>query len=156
MHHYEKSCSLHFCFNIGASWKVQSFVRVARTSASLRGSRRILDVGAGLGALTRQLQQSLGLPCLGLDRDPEKVETAQRLATAAGHGPEVSFAVCDIQAPGALQDLLEPDDLVVGLHPCGSLGEDLIAAVSACSSGPGASPSLLMVSCCSWACDIFR
>ncbi|CAE7227641.1 unnamed protein product, partial [Symbiodinium sp. CCMP2456] len=132
----------------GKVGQVESFVRVARTSASLRGSRRILDVGAGLGALTRQLQQSLGLPCLGLDRDPEKVETAQRLATAAGHGPEVSFAVCDIQAPGALHDLLEPDDLVVGLHPCGSLGEDLITAVSACSSGPGASPSLLMVSCC--------
>lgn len=37
---------------------------------------------------------------------------------------QVSFAVCDIQRPGALRDLLRPSDLVVGLHPCGSLGED--------------------------------
>lgn len=121
--------------------QVDCFLRATRHC--LRQSTeigRVVDVGCGLGALTRELAISLGVPCLGLDRDPEKVRSAERLAENVGS--QVSFAVCDIQRPGALRDVLRPSDLVVGLHPCGSLGEDLIRAVATSEA------ALLMVSCC--------
>eukprot|EP00435_Cladocopium_sp_Y103_P037043 s643_g9.t1 len=119
--------------------QVHCFLRAARHCLQ-QEIERVVDVGCGLGALTRELASSLRVPCLGLDRDPEKVRSAERLAENVGS--QVSFAVCDIQTPGALRDLLRPNDLVVGLHPCGSLGEDLIRAVRTSEA------ALLMVSCC--------
>ena len=56
---------------------------------------------------------------------------------------QVSFAVCDIQSPGALRDLLRPKDLVVGLHPCGSLGEESMDTLKVWALGSGESLEVL-------------
>lgn len=55
----------------------------------------------------------------------------------------MSFAVCDIQSPGALRDLLRPKDLVVGLHPCGSLGEESMDTLKVWPLGSGESLEVL-------------
>jgi len=107
--------------------------------------RRIVDVGAGRGALTWQLHRELGVPCVGLELDPQNVIVASS-AGADCLDADVSFAACDIRGGEALAGRLQSGDLVVGLHPCGSLGDDIASGVAQASSV--AHVSVLMVSCC--------
>jgi hypothetical protein len=92
--------------------------------------RRVIDVGAGRGHLTRELANVFDVPVVGLERNADRVEAASRI----GHG---DFRVEDVRAL-----VLEPGDLAVGLHACGELA-DAIAA-SAASAGAHA----ILVSCC--------
>jgi len=98
--------------------------------------RRVVDVGCGVGHLIAQLQHELGVPALGLDRDP------QLLARGRQTYPLVTFEVCDVSAHG-LRPFLCDGDLVVALHPCGILGEVVVEDVAAHGQ-----VSLLMVPCC--------
>jgi SAM-dependent methyltransferase len=52
----------------------------------LSGARRILDVGAGLGQMTRVLARSAvpGARVIGVERDPRQIAEANRQAEAAG------------------------------------------------------------------------
>ena len=182
---------------------------------------RIVDVGCGVGHLTRALAEKLGTEGLGLEVDAERVATAQALTASrsrvdschnycsessscggsrrrVGSGgrsmpsngvatdqpsalgcnspsaPEVMFEVCDAAVPGEVANRLQSGDLVVGLHPCGALGDILVAEVAdkttrKCAETCGVtntagattaaittsddfsgstSPALLMVSCC--------
>ena len=100
--------------------------------------RRIVDVGCGKGHLISALQRALDLPALGLDAD------AALLHTASSTYPNVAFEARDVVACGLP---IEPGDLIVGLHPCGALGEAIARAV-ADASARGVAPTLLMVPCC--------
>ncbi|CAE8621941.1 unnamed protein product [Polarella glacialis] len=132
--------------------QVTAFVRAIRASFYLSpsGIRRVVDVGSGMGTLTRELQHQLGLEVIGLDRDPLLVAGAKKMADKLGlSSRSLSFELCDVRHSGALVELLRPGDLVVGLHPCGSLGEDVVAAVKVAGAElRSQKPSLLMVSCC--------
>jgi SAM-dependent methyltransferase len=101
-------------------------------------ARRIVDVGAGSGHFTRLSAQHFSREALGLERDPERVARAKQRA-ASGAELNVAFAVVD-----ALQDGLQlrVDDLAIGLHACGELGDTLVRAVG--ESGA----DLALVSCC--------
>ena len=115
--------------------------------------RRVVDVGCGKGHLTAALRSSLNVPALGLDFDAELLVAARTLY------PAVEFEARDIVDNGLP---IRDGDLVVGLHPCGCLGEAVVASVAnlqkaecgecgecseeAESSGAGA--TLLMVPCC--------
>jgi len=119
--------------------QVQALVEM--TASRIRasdGSRvsRVVDVGCGRGHLIAELQRLLGVPALGIDRDGALLESARGLY------PSVAFEAIDVMA-GQLGPMLREGDLVVGLHPCGLLGERIIEAVAA---NQGA--SLLMVPCC--------
>lgn len=99
-----------------------------------RGVRRVLDLGAGRGHLTRRLARELGVPALGLERRDAVVGVAR----AIDPSPDVSFEAREI-GPGLE---VRPDDLLVGLHACGALG-DLLAQVAAAQGA-----AVLLVPCC--------
>lgn len=98
-------------------------------------ARRIVDVGAGRGHFTRLAAEMFDRDALGIEREPGRVEAA----TLLGQGTRARFVVLD-----ALRDPLvfSPDDLAVGLHACGSLGDRLVveAARAPCD--------VTLVSCC--------
>ncbi len=99
-------------------------------------ARRIVDLGAGHGHLTRELAVALGREALGVERRPHVVENARRLTEA----PTVRFVVADALDLEPLA--LGADDLLVGLHACGALGDGLVQAAAERGSG------VLLVSCC--------
>ena len=101
---------------------------------------RIVDVGAGSGHLTRLSARHFSREALGLERNAERVARASSRAQADLGGPfSAQFAVVD-----ACRDGLElrADDLAIGLHACGELGDTLVRAVA--DSGA----DLALVSCC--------
>ena len=102
-------------------------------------ARRIVDVGAGSGHFTRLSAQHFGREALGLERNADRVASASSRAQAARAEFPARFAVVD-----ALRDGLElrADDLAIGLHACGELGDTLVRTVA--SSGA----DLALVSCC--------
>ncbi|MBX3274115.1 MAG: methyltransferase [Sandaracinaceae bacterium] len=99
-----------------------------------RGVARVVDLGAGRGHLTRRLARALGVPAVGIERRAPVVE----LARAIEPGPDVAFEAREIDDDLAL----EPDDLVVGLHACGALGDRLARAAAR------AGAAVLLVPCC--------
>ncbi len=94
-------------------------------------ARRIIDVGAGNGHLTRVLAAKLGIVALGMDRDPARIATASALG-----GARFSVADGDSDFGAGL------GDLVVGLHACGALGDALVRRAASGSA------SVFLVSCC--------
>lgn len=95
---------------------------------------RIVDVGAGSGHLTRLAGELFAREALGLDRDPARVAAATARA-----GSSARFLAVDAdREPPALR----PDDLALGLHACGALGDVLIATAAQ------AGCSVALVSCC--------
>jgi SAM-dependent methyltransferase len=59
----------------------------------LRAGDRVLDVGSGLGQLTRAMARQVGPAgrVLGIERSPEQLAAARRLAAAAGELEAVEF-----------------------------------------------------------------
>jgi SAM-dependent methyltransferase len=96
--------------------------------------QRVVDVGAGLGHLTRVLADDLGCPAVGLELEEDRVAKARALTKR-----DASFERWDARARRLP---IEEGDLVVGLHACGELG-DLIARDVA-----EAGADLILVSCC--------
>jgi SAM-dependent methyltransferase len=98
-------------------------------------ARRIVDVGAGRGHFTRIAADCFDVEALGIEREPERVSAALALA----EGTRALFVAFD-----ALQEDLAfaPDDLLVGLHACGELGDRMIL------SAANAPCDLVLVSCC--------
>ncbi len=100
------------------------------------GARRIVDVGAGSGHFTRLSAQHFSREALGLERNPERVARAKERALGEA---KATFAVVDALHDGLA---LRPDDLAIGLHACGELGDTLVRSVA--ESGA----DLALVSCC--------
>lgn len=98
-------------------------------------AERIVDVGAGRGHLTRIAAEVFDRDAVGIERVPDRVDTAMRLGT----GTRASFILRDAsrEALG-----LRAGDLAIGLHACGALGDRLIieAIEARCD--------LALVSCC--------
>jgi hypothetical protein len=100
------------------------------------GAKRIVDFGSGHGQLTSLASEVLGLPSLGLERDPRRVDRA----AALGQGREgVSFVAVDAMT-SAID--LDERDVALGLHACGALGDRLVVL----SAQRGARVAL--VGCC--------
>lgn len=113
--------------------QVDAFVDAVTPLA--RASRRVLDVGAGHGHLTRALADRVGRHVVGLERDPELTRRARTLSTDA----KATFAVTDVLGEGLP---VERDDCLVGLHACGALGDTMVDAAAR------AGASLALVACC--------
>jgi SAM-dependent methyltransferase len=116
-------------------------------------AHRVVDVGAGHGHLTRELAAHLGVPVVGLEREPALVGRARALADNAN-----LFAAVDaLEALGAdvangangannannASVALGIADCLVGLHACGALGDAMVARVAR-----GGASSLALVGCC--------
>lgn len=99
--------------------QVRAFVNTCL--AFLRPPARVVDVGSGHGHLTRALADAWDAEALGVEWNPDRVEGARVLTEDA----RVKFAVVN-----ALEGIppMRWDDLVVGLHACGALGDALVEA----------------------------
>ena len=106
------------------------------------GRGRIVDVGAGSGHFTRLSAHHFGCETLGLEQNPERVASANSRARSdaeRGQKSSAHFALIDaVREPLVLY----PDDLAIGLHACGELGDTLVRVVS--ESGA----DLALISCC--------
>jgi SAM-dependent methyltransferase len=113
--------------------QLDALLRALRPMA-LRAAR-VVDVGAGSGHLTRLAAARFDADPIGVERDAERVSFARALAA----GTRARFEQRDVlREPLALR----PDDLAVGLHACGALGDHLVAESAA------AGASVALVSCC--------
>lgn len=65
---------------------------------ALRGGERILDVGAGLGQLSREFARAAGQPVVGIERSREQIGAARALAAEAGEADLVSLREGDALA----------------------------------------------------------
>ncbi|MCU0664065.1 MAG: SAM-dependent methyltransferase [Myxococcota bacterium] len=113
--------------------QIDRLVEHARELAA--SSNRIVDFGCGRGHLTRLSAASWDKPAVGLEYDEALVHTASALAK----GFRATYVRCDARRQ---RPKLQPDDLAVGLHACGELG-DLLVELSA-----KAGAKVLLVSCC--------
>ncbi len=96
---------------------------------------RVVDLGAGHGHFTREMAEALGLDALGIEERAHVVANANALTETE----RVRFVTQDaLAAPITLAG----DDLVVGLHACGALGDALVQAAAEARAG------VLLVSCC--------
>jgi SAM-dependent methyltransferase len=71
----------------------------------LQGGERILDVGSGLGQLSRAMARIAGRRVLGIERDREQIAEAERQAAEAGESSLVEFRQGD-----ALSFPLRPEE----------------------------------------------
>lgn len=113
--------------------QVAAFASITRDAA--KGRSRVVDVGSGHGHLTRHLATALGLPAEGWERDAARVAVASSLSD----GVRARFVTADARDAVAT---LTRDDLVVGLHACGALGDLAVSAASEVGA------SVVIVGCC--------
>ncbi|MES1188741.1 MAG: methyltransferase [Myxococcales bacterium] len=99
-------------------------------------AERIVDVGAGSGHFTRLSADLFQREALGLERNPERVKSAQKRAQESA----VTASFVAVDARDALQ--FGEQDLAIGLHACGELGDRLVEAAA------HAGCDLALVSCC--------
>jgi len=97
---------------------------------------RIVDVGAGSGHFTRLSAELFQREALGLERNPERVKSAQKRALETA----VTATFVTVDARDTLQ--FTERDLAIGLHACGELGDRLVEAAAR------AKCDLALVSCC--------
>lgn len=100
-------------------------------------ARRILDVGSGSGHFTYLAAEAFDREALGIERDPARVEAAR--ARVIDREADARFTVVDAGREGLA---FERDDLAVGLHACGALGDRIARAAAE------AGCDVALVSCC--------
>ncbi len=109
---------------------------LSAVASMAEAASRIVDVGAGSGHFTRLSAQLFQREALGLERNPERVKSAQKRALESA----VTASFVTVDAREALN--FAADDLAIGLHACGELGDKLVEAAA------GAQCDLALVSCC--------
>ncbi len=115
------------------SSQIAAFIALVR-ALGVDASRSV-DVGTGMGHLSRIASERLQRGALGLDWNPRLLETANLLA----EGTRATYRVLD-----ALGDALpiEANDLVVGLHACGEVTDVALKAAARVRA------RVAFVSCC--------
>lgn len=105
---------------------------------------RIVDVGAGEGHFTRLAAELFDREALGIERDVERVASATARANERAGEIEAGGSVARFTAFDACREPLvfARDDLAVGLHACGEVGDRLITAAAE------ARCEVALVSCC--------
>jgi SAM-dependent methyltransferase len=58
---------------------------------NLQGGERILDIGSGLGQLSRAMARAVGVRVIGVERSAEQIAEAERQAARAGESELVEF-----------------------------------------------------------------
>jgi SAM-dependent methyltransferase len=105
--------------------------------AMARRAARIVDVGAGSGHFTLLASARFGREVVGIERDRGRVSAG--VLSARVCAGSVRFVVADACREGLA---FAADDLAVGLHACGALGDRLVIAAAE------AGCDVALVSCC--------
>jgi len=104
-------------------------------------ARRIIDVGAGSGHFTRLAAELFDTEAVGLERNAERVAAATRRVTEQpGLGRATATFITVDAKDGELS--FSDQDLAIGLHACGELGDRLVRAAGS------AGCDVALVSCC--------
>ena len=105
---------------------------------------RIVDVGAGEGHFTRLAAELFDREALGIERNTDRVASATARAESRANEIDAVGSVARFVALDACREPLgfARDDLAVGLHACGEVGDRLITAAAA------AGCEVALVSCC--------
>jgi SAM-dependent methyltransferase len=115
---------------------------LAALSPLAERAERVVDVGAGSGHLSRLAAELFQRQTLGVDRDSQRSRAAsawaERRARDVGE-LKLRFIVADAMSE---PEAFTPNDLLIGLHACGELGDRLV--LSAASAGA----DLALISCC--------
>ncbi len=119
--------------HVGERKRVQVATFVEHALRSVPRPARIVDVGAGLGHLTRALASAMEVEAIGVE-----VEDARcRRATALAAG-QIQFDSLDANTA----TVIGPGDFAVGLHACGDLGDVLLRQATHVRA------HVMLVSCC--------
>jgi SAM-dependent methyltransferase len=105
---------------------------------------RIVDVGAGEGHFTRLAAELFDREALGIERNVVRVASANARAESRANEIDATGSVARFVALDACREPLgfARDDLAVGLHACGEVGDHLISAAME------ARCEVALVSCC--------
>jgi hypothetical protein len=105
---------------------------------------RIVDVGAGSGHFTRIAAEMFDREALGIERNEGRVTAAVARAGECVQPIRPGAGVARFVALDACREALSlnGDDLAIGLHACGELGDRLVAAAGE------ARCDFALVSCC--------
>jgi SAM-dependent methyltransferase len=105
---------------------------------------RIVDVGAGEGHFTRLAAELFDREALGIERSTVRVASATARAESRANEIDARGSVARFVELDACREPLgfAADDLAVGLHACGEVGDRLITAAAA------AGCEVALVSCC--------
>jgi len=71
--------------------------RAALRELALRGGEKIVDFGAGLGQLTRDMARAAKRRVVGIERSPKQIAEARRQAAAAGEESLLELRQGDVQ-----------------------------------------------------------
>lgn len=120
--------------SVSARKREQLPALLGAVGAMAASASRIVDVGAGSGHFTRLAAEMFERETVGIDRDAGRVAAASARA-----GERARFLTLD-----ACREPLDlaSDDLAVGLHACGELGDRLVTAAAR------AGCDVALVSCC--------
>jgi SAM-dependent methyltransferase len=125
---------------VGARKQEQLAALLGAVGPMAERAARIVDVGAGSGHFTRLSAGLFAREAVGIERSAERVAAAvaraEELPPGAGVARFVTLDAC--REPLALA----PDDLAVGLHACGALGDRLVTAAAE------AGCCVVLISCC--------
>jgi len=108
----------------------------------VESAQRIVDVGAGSGHLSRLTAELFERETWALDRDAERLRRGSERSEARARSVgklSVRFVQIDV---GQQELALGANDLAVGLHACGELGDRLVLAASSVGC------DLVLISCC--------
>ncbi|KAI0567381.1 Methyltransferase [Gracilaria domingensis] len=120
-----KSCSKRR-IKLAKLHQIESVMNCATyiTSQASPGSiQRVIDVGAGHAHLAANLGTILDLPTVAIDRDLVLIQTAEDLY---GTIPNLTLCGSAIETLDSRALEVTENDMLVGLHSCGSLGEMIV------------------------------
>jgi SAM-dependent methyltransferase len=123
--------------NVRLRKRTQLSALLGAVTAMAEQAERIVDVGAGSGHFTRLSAELFERDAVGLERNPERVASANQRARSAG-ALRTQFVTVD--ARGSFE--FSTRDLAIGLHACGELGDHLVQSAAATHC------DLALVSCC--------
>jgi SAM-dependent methyltransferase len=120
--------------------QIHAVVQAAKDILASLPVSRIVDVGGGHGHLARELalvDEAMQVVCV--DLNPALLRMARELYEHQGSRGTLTF----VQGNAVASDsLFGNGDLIIGLHPCGSLGDRIVLAAAEHTS------ALVLVSCC--------
>ena len=117
--------------------RTQLSALLGAVTAMATQAERIVDVGAGSGHFTRLSAELFERDAVGLERNAERVASANQRAKSSGT-VRARFVTVDARSSLAFSK----QDLAIGLHACGELGDHLVQAAAS------AHCDLALVSCC--------